>query len=155
MIFDVKSDFLISSDFCRDFLWFLGRHIKLPKVSKTSKDPLLIFLGYLLCIIMTWVEKSWTIVWQSHLRCCSCYPHPIMYISSMNKLRCLLFYSIFMLRVQLQLVQENTLKWQTCTNCVCHRKCAVAAAYNLSVHKLQRIVLHRKCMGHFCQAITP
>ena len=36
----------------------------------------------------------------------------------------------------------------------CHRKCTVAAAYNLSVHKLQRIMLHRKYMGYFCQAIT-
>ena len=30
----------------------------------------------------------------------------------------------------------------------------VAAAYNLSVHKLQRIMLNRKYMGYFCQAIT-
>ena len=43
-----------------------------------------------------------------------------------------------------ELVQENTLKWQTCTNCFCHRKCTVAAAHNLSVHKLQKIMLHRK-----------
>ena len=37
----------------------------------------------------------------------------------------------------------------------CHRKCTAAAAYNLSVHKLQRIMLHRKYVGNFCQAITP
>ena len=37
----------------------------------------------------------------------------------------------------------------------CHRKCTVAAAYSLPVHKLQRIMLHRKYMGYFYQAITP
>ena len=36
-----------------------------------------------------------------------------------------------------------------------HRKCTVAAAYNLSVHKLQEIILQNKYMGYFCQAITP
>ena len=36
-----------------------------------------------------------------------------------------------------------------------YRKCTVAAAYNLLVHKLQRIMLHSKYMGNFCQAITP
>ena len=29
----------------------------------------------------------------------------------------------------------------------CHRKCTVAAAYNSSVHVLQRIMFHRKYMG--------
>ena len=38
----------------------------------------------------------------------------------------------------------------------CHRKCTVAAAYNLSVHVLQRIMLCRKYyMEIICQAITP
>ena len=36
----------------------------------------------------------------------------------------------------------------------CHIKCTVAAAYNLSVHKLQRIMLHRKYMRNFFKAIT-
>ena len=36
-----------------------------------------------------------------------------------------------------------------------HRKCTVAAACDLSLHALQRIMLHRKYMRKFCQAITP
>ena len=40
-------------------------------------------------------------------------------------------------------------------NCFCLRKCTVTAAYNFSVPALQRIMLHRKYMGNFCQAITP
>ena len=37
----------------------------------------------------------------------------------------------------------------------CHMKCTVAAAYNLSVCKLQRIMVHKKFIGIFCQAVTP
>ena len=36
----------------------------------------------------------------------------------------------------------------------CHRKYTVAAIHSLSVHKLQRILLHRKDTENFCQAIT-
>ena len=36
-------------------------------------------------------------------------------------------------------------------NFFCHRKCTVVAAYNLSVRKLQRIMLHRKYMGNFAR----
>ena len=43
----------------------------------------------------------------------------------------------------------------TCTNDFCHWKCTVAAAYNLSVHELQRNILHRKCMVKICQVISP
>ena len=31
----------------------------------------------------------------------------------------------------------------------------MAAAYNLSLHTLKRITLHRQYMGNFCQGITP
>ena len=38
MISDVKPDFLISNDFCRDFPWFLGKRTRFPKVSYPLKS---------------------------------------------------------------------------------------------------------------------
>ena len=57
------------------------------------------FLGYLLCIIVTWMEKSWSVVWHSHPWHCSCLPLPNICISSTNQPRCLLFYSACLLKL--------------------------------------------------------
>ena len=76
-------------------------------------------------LIWCWIEEQapWT-HWiaernKENVKCS-------VYVCGM--LTCLPLQSVFLYQIVYLRWEENTLKWQTCTNCFCHRKPVVAAA---------------------------